>query len=373
MSTNNVTNVSTFGNNAATIANLIDWAPVKLPLLIQGKHEQRAYPGRSAIVHSKTGRPLDICSDAYHIHKPSAIVHSAVEAFSDVGMNVTGLQVLHGGESVVIDAEIGTGSNSAMADFKAAGNNADGTRADYSQAKQNRSDAGYSVGQAPSSRVSLKIGNTVGNPTRATVYAIEIACMNGMTTDRTVGVSVTSHRSNSDQVIINLRDMLPDIIRSHTRLKDARQSLLKVPATLETMRAYLLELSQPQLFAAVLDKTIADRGQYTPDVQRSHFIEAINSHDDVAWYLLNRVDDEGNRWTKKAMTCLSSQPMANETRGTLYQPYMAATYTVDHQAIGRGEFAADNIRDNSLFGDGQSFKAKALDLVLQYQTAATRN
>lgn len=322
-------------------------------------------PNRFAIVHNRTGRFLDICSDQYHIHKPREIATAAISAFRDIGMTVDKIHVIHGGESVILNATVGAGAVAAMQDT--------GTGGDYSARSEARRAAGYTVGQTLECRVSMKIGNTVGNPTRVSIYAIELACLNSLTRDRKIGVSVTNHRNNSQQVVINLQGLLPDIRAIHTHVTESRARLISAPATLETMRTYLLELSQPELFQQVLDKTITDRGQYTPDVQRNMFLDSVNSHDDVAWYLLNVIEDKdkSNRFTRRVIDNLNSQPMAAETRGTLYQPYMAATYAVDHLATGRGEFAQDNILDNSLFGQGQAFKSRALDLVLEYTQSKT--
>ncbi len=340
----------------------LDWSPVKMPLLIAGKFENRPYPSRYAIVHNQTGKPLDICSDQYHIHKPADIVRAAVTAFSDIGMTVTGVTTLSGGESIVLDAELGGDLHQQFIDAGGSG--------DYQSRIQAREAAGFSKGQAISARVSMKIGNTVGNPTKTSVHVLEIACLNSMTAERALGISVTTHRANSEQVVINLRGLLPHIQATHQRILQARQALLNQPATLETMRTYLLELSQPDLFQQVLQSTVSKYGENAPDVNRSYFLDSVNSHDQVAWYLLKAIDESGNRFLKKACANLSSQPMLDETRGTLYQPYMAATYATDHLGTGRGEFAQDNVFDSKLFGQGQQFKSRALDLVLEYQAAS---
>lgn len=312
--------------------------------------ETRLYPNRFAIVNNRTGRPLDICSDQYHIHKPADIVRAATEAFSDIGMKITGIGTLHGGESVVLDATVGTNVRNEFSGL------------DNASARQA---AGYAVGDPIEGHFTLKIGNTVGNPTKGSVHMIEVVCLNSMTSERVVNLAVT-HRNGSGKVVLSLQNVLGTIQAVHTKVRQARAKLTTQPATLETMYAYLMELSQPDLFNLVLDKTIADRGQYTPDVQRSHFLDSLNSHDDVAWFLQQCIDRDGNRFLKKTVTNLNSQPMASETRGSLYQPYMAATYAVDHLATGRGEFASDNVLDNAIFGTGQAFKSKALDLVLGY-------
>lgn len=135
------------------------------------------------------------------------------------------------------------------------------------------------------------------------------------------------------------------------------------------MRAMLLELSQPELFARVMQETIGQHGHNTPDVQRGYYLDALNSSDVVARELLKVADSsEANRYTKRINGALYSQPIEAEGLNTMWQPYMAATYAVDHLSTGRGEFAEDNRLDSALFGSGREIKARALELAIAYST-----
>lgn len=353
--------VTSCANDAEAIlaSGHIDYTVVKMPINIVGKNEQRLFPGKKALVHSKTGKPFDICSDKYNVHDPREIIKSAVSEFGASGITVNRVASWHGGENVIIEADI---NPQGVEDMRAAGGNGD-----YASRSEARAAAGYKRGDVLGATISIKIGNTVGNPAKIVCRMIELACLNSATVE-SKQISIVTHRKGSEAIVLKLAELLPQFALATRKYVRQREALISQRVSDQTMRTYLLELSQPELFQQVLEKTVANLGAYTPDVQRSMFIESVNSHDTVDWLLKNKTETEGNKFLRKAVDNLYAQPLADGVRGTLYQPYMAATYVTDHLGYGRGEYAQDNVADNNLFGSGAAFKTKALDLILQYQS-----
>lgn len=47
----------------------LDWRVCELPVMIQGKHEVRQFPGRKALVRCDNGAPIEIVSDRFKVHQ----------------------------------------------------------------------------------------------------------------------------------------------------------------------------------------------------------------------------------------------------------------------------------------------------------------
>lgn len=365
---------------------LLDFRVLKRPILIQGVRENRLYPERQALIHSKTGKPFDVCSTQYHPHQPREVVKDIEQAINGIA-HITNLDVLRGGETVMLSCQFNQDiqalhqnetngeANDEVDRFLATGQDLD-----YAARKQARKDAGYRVGQALNrgnlyrSGFKISIGNTVGNPCKVIGEVVEIVCLNGLLRTGARSFLIVNHRNRSLSVAEKIIAAIPELQQETHQILQLRDQLTSTPADTKVMRTYLLELTDKELFSQVLDKTIADRGQYPPDVQRNLFLDAVTSHDQVAWYLLDRIEAEGNRLCKRMNNHLTDQPLAAGTQGTLWQPYMAATYTIDHQSTAKGEYASDNRKLSSAFGEGAKVKLEALELATQYQQIlAARN
>lgn len=345
-------------HNALLASDNLNWHPIKRPLEIVGIRGNRVYPDRFALIHNRTGEPLDICSKDYKIHHPRKVISGLMEAFETVGLEVKSVDVAHGGKNVFITADLGNEREQQLT--------ATGSGLDYTARNQARADAGFAVGQALKAEVVVRIGNTVGNPTKVTVRIIELRCLNGLTSSRCLAKFSVNHRNEQDKIVFGVENLLPEILAVREQIQQTRDQLIARPVSTETMQAYLLELSDRDLFNAVLDNTIANRGQYAPDVQRAYFLEALNSSDDVANFLLHQSQETISRTFKRSMEHLNTQPLVDEARGTLYQPYMAATYVVDHKTTAKGQYATDNRFDSINFGTGARIKADALELAQAY-------
>lgn len=378
------TDTKDLGNNADAIISatkLDTWTPIKMPLLIQGKTQNRRYEGRSAIVHNRTGLPFDICSDDYHIHKPEAVVRAVCEAIPESVATITAVKELHGGKSVVVEGQFKDNHHfnaTHLDEREKAFHSLDHQSLGYQGLKDARYEAGFRKGQAiginrMSKEFSVKIGNTVGNPCKVQCQGREIACLNGMTTEAAVAVALITHRHGGEKIVFEFTKILPKIEARLRKISEARDRLTNQQASLPTMRMALLEMAQPLLFEEVLKSTISKYGENTPEVNRSFFLDAINSNDLVSEILLTTVEnrEKASRFTRNCFDHLESQPLADDAKGTLWQPYMAATYVTDHKAYGRGEYAADNVYDSLNFGEASISKGKMLDTILTYEKVLT--
>ncbi len=356
----------------------LNWKPITMPLLIQGRHTNKLIDNRVALVHNRTGAFLDIASKSYRPHPVREVLNELLPQIDPVAI-VTNIRTVGDGQSVIVDAKYRdnvdqsgfgkpTADPAAVAQFKAIGQGLD-----YDAAKQARYEAGYRKGQAlggaspTTSGFSLKIGNTVGNPLSITAVVTEIRCLNGLVAEKAKMLRITSHRRGTDSAASDLRKLLPGLYAQAQAILQARETLLATQANDAIHRAYLLELTQPDLFTEVLAATIANHGENTPDVNRNYFLASLTSHEQVEWMLNHKIEHQAT--SRKFRTLLDhvvDQPIVDGAGNTLWAPYMAATYCQDH--LSRSDSPTSRA-DSSLFGPGAEFKAQALNLALEYAQA----
>ena len=208
----------------------------------------------------------------------------------------------------------------------------------------------------------IMVGSYESGLSSSWMYQVmRLVCLNGMCKKMSKSAYRVRHhgqRYESSGVMNIFRDL-----ETHsTEVLEKLATFAKTKANAAVQHAMLLQLTQEDLFSAVLEETkqrIGTSFSWSPKM----FLEALTESQDVVEILLENVRDKGSRTMKNLIEINNSQPGLQYVEGTIAQPLHAITHWVDHHRGNR----VDSGVESSLFGVGALLKENAMQLAGQYQ------
>ncbi|MGH6862731.1 MAG: DUF932 domain-containing protein [Methylocella sp.] len=335
--------------NAATLPEVLsaarlDWKVCEMPILMQGKHENRLFPGRKALVRCDNGHPIEVVSDKFHVHQNADLVGSMVDAANAGGISLTSGGAMDGGAKIFVHGSIDK-------QFDASGSRALGdiVRLDF----------------------SLRGGHCPGTPSVLSAMAMRLSCLNGATIgDSSMNVRIT-HRtrwSNSDAG--RVRDFVAHASRAFESYEDKARRLLGHKMSRAESEIFVLELLEPELLRLAVAQPSAPGGRdIRTGAQVLNQIMSRDSSISVVRRLIEGEEVNGQRAGRavcQIVGLLGDNPGSEipGVDGTVWNAYNAATYYVDHV---RGRASnPDSAVESALSGEGARIKARALNLAVEY-------
>jgi phage/plasmid-like protein (TIGR03299 family) len=321
----------------------LNWKVCQMPLLVQGKRENRAVPSHVANVRSTDGKILDIVSKDY---KPTqnAELFKFFKAYTDAGeMQMHTAGSLDGGRIIWALAKLN-------AEFTLPGRN-----------------------DKTEMHLLLSSGHKVGFALQVDLTAIRVVCFNTLSMARgrkgkggdgeQYGRYRMIHTATFDKT---RQSQAREVVRmgreSLDRYRHVAERLVNVRFDREATRAYVIELLQPKLFSEVIEQTQSRFSNLRPvtpgKVDGARVLAEMLSRDQ---YRFNA--DDFSPTTRTVLESIERrQPGARETAGTAWGAFNGVTYWVDHL---RGE-SRDTGLQAAWYGPGAQLKNDALDLAVEY-------
>lgn len=348
----------------------LDWKVIKLPVLIQGKTEQRPANGWRALVRSTDGKCLGMATDEYQPVQ-NAEVWEFFRRFCDAGeMKLETAGSLCGGAKV------------------------------WALAKMPGS---FSLPNRPNDKTEMyclfSTGHRPGFATQAELTAVRVVCHNTLDAARgrygkggdgqQFGRFRLSHLAKWNHS--HLRKAQGIVQQGRQALEQYQQDaelLSNVHTDRDTNYAYLVNLFQPELVEKVINAAYAPGGKQQfsvteaiaqPEVQAAagrRVLENImlgssleaqaQAGARVIGLLVGQAQKgklDYSPTVQRVQQAITAQPGGNH--GTLWDTLNGVTYYVDHV---KGREASASL-DSALFGQGRATKSAALDLALDYADA----
>lgn len=360
------TDVNGMTNPAEILAKAgLDWKVVRLPMLIQGKSEQRksAY---SAMVRSDNGVELCAAREYQPIQN-----HQIVEQFcefaeaGDLRLRVAGS--LDDGRKVFAVADT-TGSKGSFELKK----DAKKRQADPTWTPGYNSHAGTSTaptgerGDVTRLQFVISNGHEPGMAFKARAWALREWCANGVTfSEKAACQYIKSHRGKFSRADASaIRNVIENAIKEFETYESKCRRLLGSPMSRIASEAFVLELLQPGLLMQAVDRIpLSSARPVAPIAENDHAaagarcLEYVVEREARLWDV-----DAFSRPVNQVLSVLETQPGALEVGETAWNTFNAVTYHVDHV---RGRSDESGV-DASLFGEGARLKTRALDLAVVY-------
>jgi hypothetical protein len=302
----------------ATDAGL-NWKAVDMPILIQGKRENRPYPQKKALVRSDTGAPLEIVGANYKIHQPADLLNGMVTAADKLGAVPDEAGVWQGGGVIWMTAKL--------------------------------PDSFRSNGSTVQLKVLFSTSFGRGLTTRCNATTVNIVCYNTFMLSRRSTASAQSHRSDFDASQINAS---LDAIRAEFQsYEDLVHSARQRPIDGIQADALMQELLSAYALRSAVEERI---GVDTRQMTRTAYIETVAERAellyDPEWF------SPRNRAAIGLRQSYHEAPAASP--GNLYGLLQAATHYADHV---RGRDTTRN--EQATFGAGNQLKQSARIMVEQ--------
>ncbi len=336
-------------------ASGLDWKAHKMPLDIRGSRESRPY-GRYAIVHGRTGRPID----AGHPTSASYSPHSNLQLLTDMcnfsashGLLMSQVGEVKGGEYV-----IGYASSPHLADISPKNKGYAHHLGDLSKGRnQDLVEAG----------ILLIASHVPGVATLYRTIANRFACSNGVIIGEChEGYRLPHHRNAyQSQSVLAIFSKFRQDFEAYC---STAQALASTPTPPLIQKAYLTETLSPELWDAILTESQA-KFSAMPSLgqpRREFYLDALLHSDAIAREFLDSLESKGKRNLHHVLDTMPTQPGVEFVSGTLAEPYQALTHWVDHD---RGRNPDASLL-SSMAGDGAKLKTHALEVATQYATIA---
>ena len=359
--------VAGLGTEAALQVAGMDWKTVQLPMVIQGKSEQRPSAFKS-LVRSDNGEELGVSTADYKPIHNHQIVGSMLRVGEAVGngMQLERLGALDGGRRIWGMATIPGHSFSLPVgkEWEERMRTAHGGSTSWIHEDNTQLKALFGSGHVPGMAFSIEF------------MAERQICTNGAKISKMLGRFYMTHSGTFDaNTLAKIRSLFEGAGMVFEKYEQQARYLRSVSIGTEESRVLVAQLLGPQtLIKMVEEGRIGERvrmGWSENDkvsdgfngLHTGRLLDAIVAQDasrEVVEQMLNRP-------AKRVVELINTQPGAEMAKDTLWNTYNAVTYFVDHE---RG-LNNDSGLNAALFGEGAQTKVQAMELATQYGAVLT--
>lgn len=348
----------------------MDWRTIPMPMLIQGRTENRQSAFKS-LVKSSDGFELAVATKDYRpIHNVEIV--DSMKRIADAGeMTIDRLGTLDHGRRIFADCTM-----KGSFDLKPKNGELSPERALALHGQ-----SWESIGPEDRARLDrtelhgiMGSGHVPGISFTFEGMAKRLVCLNGAMISRAAAARfslrhVTDFDWKAEQ---RLKVCILAIKAEFSRYQEQAEQLQRAKWDTEVTRAYCCELLAPKLFCEAMQRS--DFNEVTSLLKAKNYGYSLESVLQRSAAYLNPMlqmtpeQTPSNPWTrpaKRVLELVGAQPGADLADGTAWNAYNAVTYYVDHER-GRGESSAV---ESSLFGEGSQLKQNALDLAIAYSEA----
>lgn len=352
-----LTDVSELGNDPESIREKasLGWKAYKIPLMLQGSREARPY-GRFAIVHGRSGKPIDGGTPVSENYVPPdnlEILGDMCQFSQDLGLRIQFAGQVRDGQYLMAYA-----ASPKVLDITPKDKGYAYHLGDLSKgANQDLVEAG----------ILMIASHTPGVASRWKTLANRFVCSNQVIIGSATEGYRLPHRGRYDSMAV--RKVFEKFGLEFEDYCQIAQSLAETASPKLIQQAYLAEVLEPGLLDSIISKTqgILDISPGEFQVKRSFFLDSLMSQDAVERIFLESLQEKGHRNLSHVIDSMESQPGVEFVRGSLAQPYQAITHWVDHD---RGR-SGDASLMSAVNGEGQKLKASALQVALEYMTVGS--
>jgi hypothetical protein len=345
------TDVASLNNDPQAILEAagMNWKTVPMPILIQGKTENRLYPGMAALVRSDNGGPLAIATTSYKPHHNSQIMNTLSQFANVAGLNI---------------ARVGMFDN--------------GTRGFAIATSQVSAEA--KVGDVVAMRITMRWGHEPGFATRIQAWSEELRCSNGAVVKVESGRARFTHMLElTKDRIVQAKDYVMGAEKGFQAHVAQLRQLRAVPSNRTLDMRILAQLFQPEL-AERMDQQILKVSNLSPasstpadenavsNLPGASILDAMLARDDSRRIVDTLLYRDAGKLLKAVVAAYRTQPGAEMTQGTMAHAYSAVTH---YNSNVRGRSAETGVEAN-LFGTanaGGSVEALELSMAVAGQVA----
>lgn len=341
----------------------LDWKVVPMPVLIQGKTENRLAENWQALVRSDNGAILDVPTKDYHVTQNGELLQVFRDVLdkSEAEMMVAGS--LDGGRKVFAAAEMLGQFEFTNPEFK------------------NR----YGVEDRTRLHLMVTSGHARGTANQVWAVATRLICWNGARiTEQAFIVKWTHQKKMTADVFAKVQRMIQDARLKFGRFEQNCKTLYGFKIDPKEEQAVVIQLLQPALLKQIVEKhqlgasneqrtmfnAYMDNPNPNPKASRDELLANGQRIIDQILSRESRLLDPAdfNRPVRAVIEGIPTQPGVESGRGTAYQTYNGVTHWVDNV---RGRNADTGVQA-AIFGEGDALKANAMTVLLD-RVAAHRN
>jgi hypothetical protein len=339
----------------------LDWKVCEMPVLVQGKTQNRVFPGRKALVRCDNGHMIDITSDKFVVHQNEQLVNGMVEAAHAANIKLTAGGCINGGSQVFLH-----GTADKTFDAKTVMQIRDETNGTYDQKNAAVSKAGAKIGDIVRLDFTMRGGHTPGSPSTVTAQAMRLVCLNAASVMDSQFSYRCTHRNALDKASAQrMIAFMAQAARAFETYEEKAKRLTGTAFTRDMTRAYVLDLIAPQLLVQAMTNY---RGTPSHAQLLDSIVDGNSTVDAVEWLLSGdaaKVNEAYKvpRTVNQVLEAVTTQPGYELSRGTAWNAYNGVTYYVDHV---RGRDEGDAAIESALSGAGEKLKGRALDLAVAY-------
>ncbi len=332
--------VSGLANDPKAIltAGGLDWKTVPLPLLLQGKTENRPFPGMVGLVRSDNGTPLAVATESYKPHQNPHLVGTMCQFANEAGLTISRIGLFDGGARGWAVASSGV----------------------QKEAK---------VGDVVAMRIVLKFGHAPGTATTFQAWAEELRCSNGAVVEVAAGRARFVHSAElTPSRISEARMFVKAAAEAFGRHVDVLADLRRVKSTKGIDLLLLTELFQPALAVQVKDRMRRNAGNAFPaelapgdqSVVGKQYIAQLLESDQQEYTVAQMVRQSGGRLLEQIIEATVRQPGGEMTVGSMAHAYSGVT---NYNSNVRGRQAETGLEAN-LFGVSGNDSKRALAMAV---------
>jgi len=352
---------------AILAAAKLDWKTVPMPMLIQGRTENRPSAFKS-LVKSDDGYELAVATKDYRpIHNVQIV--DSMKRIADAGeMTITEVGSLDHGRRVFASCQM-----HGSFDLKPTGQQLSPERAlaIHGQSWDSISPEDRSRLDRTELHGIMGSGHVPGISFTFEGLAERLVCLNGAKISRSAASRFSMrHVTDFDaQAQRRLQNCIAAIRLEFSKYRESAEKLQSAKWDSEITRAFCCELLAPEFFAEAMARTDLPMKSLTETKSQGFSLDQVLQRSAI--YLNSDVLTRGEQKIKltrpaeRVIELVGTQPGHDLADGTAWNAVNAVTYYVDHER-GRGESSAV---ESSLFGEGASLKQSALDLALAYTEA----
>ena len=332
----------------------LDFKICELPVLVQGKTENRKDENHKALVHCGNGRILDIVSNDYKVMQPSDLISIVARVCEDMGAEMESGGTLR-------DQHVGFLSARLPQKYSVKGRN--GANDEHFMY------ANVSTGWIDGFATSVDLSD-VRTVCYNTVMLSRDQVMKAGQGARFRQTHKTAWDLSKELRALEILKVGESLMREYY---PKMQRMTDTSATPKEMEAIVISLLDPKLSQEALKLNAAQTGSNIidaileapaadvvgkgnrPVMQEKVLLESIMALDASA-------KEERNRSVKVVMDLLNSQPGADMTRGSVAHAFNGITYWQTHVRGNR----PDSRLESNLRGEGKNLKSTALDTCISY-------
>jgi hypothetical protein len=335
----------------------LDWKTVQLPLVIQGRTEQRPSAYKS-LVRSDNGVELGVSTASYKPVHNHQLVGAMREAAGAAGVMLEQMGSLDDGRRVWA---VGTVPNTGFSLPV-------GKEWEERMERPHGGTTSWVTEDKTVLKVLMGAGHVPGMAITMEFMAERLICTNGAKISRELGSFRMTHSGHwGPAQVARIHNMLKNAGLSFERYEAQARIMRDVKMSREEGELFVIQLLQPK----ILEDIVAN-GRVSARVRDTDGVNGFNPAR-LMEEMVGREDrlitpDMFNRATGRVLELVPNQPGAGMAQGTVWNQFNAVTYFVDHE---RGR-TSDSGLNAAFFGEGANLKEGALELAGQY-AAALRN